>query len=448
MANIEKAKDIQEEHRATPTSPGPELEKRFAVDTVHSDEAMTVLANYDGAIFGIREDLELTGNRYSMASSIFYLGFIGGAYPASQLAQRYPIERVAAGLVLVWGICLLSTAACQSWQGLYAQRLFLGFLEAGVSPIFMLIVGQFYRKDEQALMMGVWYSASGAHNWFFGAMEIYVYRRRSHGYTIGLCHLFFLPPDPIRAKGFDERERYIAVARLRVNNSGVRNKHFKKQQIFELLVDEKFWLVLVMGYLSMIAAAPVNSFVPIIVAGFGFNTLNTLLLLSPAGIVAGSLILGETYMPYKFPRMRTYVIFVCELTTIFAALLLWLLPRSALGGLLFGCYILCGFSGGWGILMGLSIANAAGYTKRAASLSGIYIGYCLVQFTGPSLFQSQDAPRYKPGFMAVVITSAVSALLSVVYRLVCIWDNKHRDKVGTVEAFEHAYEDDVTDKKV
>lgn len=89
-----------------------------------------------------------------MSSAIFYLGFVGGAYPASRLAQRYPVERVAGGLVLVRGICFISTAACKSWQGLYAQRFFLGVLEAGISPIFMLIVGQFYKKDEQAFMMG------------------------------------------------------------------------------------------------------------------------------------------------------------------------------------------------------------------------------------------------------------------------------------------------------
>ncbi len=89
-----------------------------------------------------------------MASGIFYLGFIGGAYPASQLAQRFPIERVAGGLVLLWGICFTLTAACFTWQTLYVQRFFLGFLEAGVSPIFMLMVGQFYKKDEQSFMMG------------------------------------------------------------------------------------------------------------------------------------------------------------------------------------------------------------------------------------------------------------------------------------------------------
>ena len=70
------------------------------------------------------------------------------------MAQRFPIERVAAGIVCVWGACLMCTAACHNWQSLYAQRFFLGFLESGVSPMFMLVVGQFYKKDEQALRMG------------------------------------------------------------------------------------------------------------------------------------------------------------------------------------------------------------------------------------------------------------------------------------------------------
>lgn len=54
----------------------------------------------------------------------------------------------------------MATAGCTSYKGLYAQRFFLGMIEAGVSPMFMLIVAGFYRKNEQALRMGAWYSAS------------------------------------------------------------------------------------------------------------------------------------------------------------------------------------------------------------------------------------------------------------------------------------------------
>jgi hypothetical protein len=33
-------------------------------------------------------------------------------------------------------------------------------------------------------------------------------------------------------------------------------------------------------------------------------------------------------------------------------------------------------------------------------------------------------------------------------RVICSLENRRRDKMGTVEGFEHAYEDDLTDKMV
>lgn len=59
-------------------------------------------------------------------------------------------------------------------------------------------------------------------------------------------------------KGLTDRERYIAVARMRVNNAGVRNTHFKWRQAVEVLMDVKFWLVFAMAFLIMIANGPVS----------------------------------------------------------------------------------------------------------------------------------------------------------------------------------------------
>jgi hypothetical protein len=68
-------------------------------------------------------------------------------------------------------------------------------------------------------------------------------------------------------------------------------------------------------------------------------------------------------------------------------------------------------------------------------------------FVGPLVFKPEDAPKYVPGFIITTITSVVAALLALVYRFVCMWENKRRDKMGA-EAFDHAYEDDLTDMKV
>lgn len=84
-----------------------------------------------------------------MSSAIFYLGFICGAYPAIVMAQRFPIERVIFGIVFLWGGCLMCTAGVYSYKTLYCQRFFLGMLESGVSPGWMLVVGGWYKKQEQ-----------------------------------------------------------------------------------------------------------------------------------------------------------------------------------------------------------------------------------------------------------------------------------------------------------
>lgn len=54
---------------------------------------------------------------------------------------------------------------------------------------------------------------------------------------------------------------------------------------------------------------------------------------------------------------------------------------------------------------------------------------------------------YDTGFTVTTITSAVAAVLALVYRFVCWRDNRQREASGAVEAFDHAYEDP-TDKTV
>jgi hypothetical protein len=164
---------------------------------------------------------------------------------------------------------------------------------------------------------------------------------------------------------------------MKENNSGVRNKHFKAEQVWESLYDIRFWLVFSMGFLMMIANGPVSSFIPIIISGFGYSRLNSLLLTMPAGVVIGTIELGVPYLAYKFPGTRTWLIAICQCGTIVASVLLWQLPQSQRGGLLFACYILASFGGSYAVLMGLQVANTAGYTKRSVTSSGIFVGYCL-----------------------------------------------------------------------
>ncbi|KAK5684897.1 hypothetical protein LTS10_002972 [Elasticomyces elasticus] len=490
---------VQPEHKPN-SDQFEDLKKTETIDTLHGDEAIRVIAGYSGdqewsaieekrlvrkidrkllsilcityglqyydkamlsqaALFGLRTDLELTvGIRYSLSAAIFYPGFIVGAYPAIVLAQRYPIERVIFGIVLLWGICLMCTAGVTNYQGLYAQRFFLGALEAGVSPGWMLVVGGWYKKQEQALRMGIWYSMTGyvsvvsplinyGLGHIQGALSPWRYMYLVAGAITVLWAfviLFYMPPDPIRAKGFTDRERFIAVSRMRENNSGVRNTHFKKEQLWEMLRDLRFWLCFFMALTMLVANGPVSTFTPIIINDLGFSGLNSLLLVMPAGFVIGTIEWTVPYLCYKYKGLRSYMVAVCVCGTVLACLLLWQLPQTATGAKLFAVYILASYGGAYAVLMSLQIANTAGYTKRSVGSSGMFVGYCVGNFIGPLVFLQSEKPYYKTGWIVTVVTSCITVVLAIVYRFVCAQSNKKRDESSS-EAYEHAYEDDLTD---
>ena len=328
--------------------------------------------------------------------------------------------------------------------------------------MFMLVVGGWYKKGEQALRMGAWYCCTGyvsivspLINYGLGHIQgslaqwKYMYLVAGALTILWAIVIYFcMPPDPIRAKGFTDRERYIAVARLRENNAGVRNTHFKMAHVIDAALDLRFWLAFAMSFLLMIANGPVSSFTPIIISGFGYTGLTSLLLTMPAGFVSGTIELLAPLAAYKIPKSRTWIIFICECGTIVASILLWKLDRSAKAGLLIGVYFLPSFGGAYAVMMGLQIANTAGYTKRSVTSSGLFVGYCLGNFVGPFLFKVEDAPEYSPGFIACIATSVAAAVLSMVYRFYCIWENRKRDNAGIEESYDHAYEDDLTDRKV
>ncbi|KAF1813347.1 MFS transporter [Eremomyces bilateralis CBS 781.70] len=482
------------------------IKQTITVDTLHNDEAMKVLGNarttdavdwdedeerrlvrkldwklmpllfltfglqfYDkallssAALFGMREDLNLTGNRYNMSSSIFYLGYIAGALPTALLAQRFKVERVAAGLIFVWGACCTAAVGARNFQTLYIQRFFLGFLESGISPIFMVMVSSFYKKDEQAWRQGIWFSASAfisvpgplinyGLGHITGSLAPWKYMFIVAGCLTMLWSIvvyFFMPPDPIRAKGFTERERFILVARLRSNNTGVRNTHFKAAQLIETLADPRFLLTFAMAFLIFIVNGPVSTFMPLIIASFGYSGFNSLLLSIPVGAFGGVSALASAYLAHRVARRgwRTWVMIAFLIPAIVGSVLLWQVERKHQGPSLLGIILLGGFASPYGILMGIQTANTAGYTKRSVTAAGIFVGYCLGNFTGPLLFKPEDAPGYAPGFLSVLITSIAAGVLAVGYRYICVWENHKRDKSGVAEGFEHAYDDDVTDIK-
>ena len=94
-----------------------------------------------------------------------------------------------------------------------------------------------------------------------------------------------LPDSPVSAKLLTQRQRRMAVHRLRENQTGVENKHLKFYQIKEAFLDYKLYLFFLLGVVGNIPNGGISNFGTIIIKGFGFSTLITTLMQVCASLI-------------------------------------------------------------------------------------------------------------------------------------------------------------------
>lgn len=56
---------------------------------------------------------------------------------------------------------------------------------------------------------------------------------------------FFLPDSPVNCWQLSDREKWVAIQRVKDNNTGVEDTTFKWYQVKELLQDPKTWLLVI-----------------------------------------------------------------------------------------------------------------------------------------------------------------------------------------------------------
>lgn len=99
------------------------------------------------------------------------------------------------------------------------------------------------------------------------------------------------------ASFLSDEEKIAAIEHVRVNLTGVENKHFKPYQVMELLFKDKETCPLfLITLLAMIDNGAVSSFSSIIIATFGFSTQRTTIIQMPSGAVSIIATIGATYL--------------------------------------------------------------------------------------------------------------------------------------------------------
>ena len=87
----------------------------------------------------------------------------------------------------------------------------------------------------------------------------------------GVMLFFVLPDSPVTAWFLNHEEKLAAVARVKHNQTGMINRHFKKEQVIETILDPKTWFYFLFAFISNVVNGGLNAFSTAIIKGFGFS---------------------------------------------------------------------------------------------------------------------------------------------------------------------------------
>jgi MFS transporter, ACS family, allantoate permease len=244
---------------------------------------------------------------------------------------------------------------------------------------------------------------------------------------------WLLPDSPMSARWLNDRERLIAVERLKSNKTGIKNTHHKWPQVKEAISDPKVWMLVAGVFIHNTTNSLQTNFTGLIIKGFGYSTYEAVLLSIPsAAIFAFTVLVVSTFLSSKYGEgKRIFAIILCYFPGVVSCAILYASPLNehTKGLHLFAVFFIGCVAASAGIMYSLLASNIAGYTKKTVSGALFFVSYSVANIISPQTFIASEAPHYTTG-IAVSLTAfclniCLFATLYVVYTIA----NKRREKL-------------------
>ncbi|KAF9255327.1 MFS general substrate transporter [Marasmius fiardii PR-910] len=407
------------------------------------------------AILGIRSD---SLPHPSMLGTIFYLSYLVCEYPQNLCLQRFPVGKWMSINIFVWGTTLCCHAACKNFTGLFIVRCILGACEGAITAGFLIVTSMFYTRTEQTVRVGYWFLMNGTAQIISGFISYGSLHIQTKGFqpwqwmtradrlmiicgTLTLiCAILFwflFPDSPTNAWFLTMRERALAIKRIKKENqTGVENKHFKKEQMIEALTDPKTWLFAFFSAISNVPNSLTNQR-QIIVNSFGFTVLQTTLLGCVDGVIEILTIWTGVHLIARIPNSRGYIGAIYVLPNILGAILINVLPWGDKVGLLFSQWLTGIGTTGFVIALSWAATVTAGHTKKITTNAIMLCAYCVGNATAPFMWQEKYKPRNHVPWIIIGICYTVGAFVLLFIRFHLARENKRRDE----EPYDDTYDD-------
>lgn len=88
----------------------------------------------NASVYGLIEDLDLTGQRYNIALTIFFVPYCLFEIPSNILLKKFRPHIWLSANMFMFGLVTIFQGLVKSYGGLLTTRFFLGVFETGMFP--------------------------------------------------------------------------------------------------------------------------------------------------------------------------------------------------------------------------------------------------------------------------------------------------------------------------
>ncbi|OKL57510.1 hypothetical protein UA08_07242 [Talaromyces atroroseus] len=299
---------------------------------------------------GFATDIHVTQSTINLGNQILFAGIVAFEIPCNMAQQRVGPRKWLAGQIFVFGLLATMQVFVRNRGSFLALKMLLGVAEAGYIPGAIYTLSTWYRKEELATRVAVFFFGMFSGNALnpliaSGILQLDGCRGLKGWqwlflieglFTISVFFLFllFLPgspavPRPLLSSGlvkFSDSDKEILTARLNNPDEGNpednRGARISLQIVWKTVSNYRRWLHFVSSFAVFSTWSPLTTYTPSIIMSLGFDRTDANALAAVGALLALAVVFGFAYLSDRVKLRGAIIVMaqLCYLITLIVAL--------------------------------------------------------------------------------------------------------------------------------
>ncbi|KFA72778.1 hypothetical protein S40288_06385 [Stachybotrys chartarum IBT 40288] len=370
---------------------------------------------------GMREELGLFGNQYSLFGTFYNIGYMLFKIPSMMIFSRPKLARWFLPVMeILWSILTFVQCRIRNEHDIYGLRFLLGVLETPVSSGCLYTLSSWYRGDELFKRAGVWYVSSNLGSFMGGYLQAAAHEGLNGvggmsgwrwlfiidgaiSLPIAFIGLAMFPGLPSSPKVWWMSQVHQDLARARMKSEGVRESRKIGKRMLKRVFTHWHFYIAVFTYIFFQCTTWISGQM-ILWLKHESDTNGTWTIseinMIPTGVQAVSIFFGilSTSLVMVYPMWSVMGVVFSVLLFANVTLMVWEIPL----GLHFTAYYMLGFTScvtpilfPWVNTIMKDDNEARAFTTGAM----MAFGWVFFSFYPITVFPVLSAPRFRTGYI-------------------------------------------------